>query len=81
MSRLFSLENFDWVQEGITLSIREVEIGGERVFHTRFSDGRNALIITGMKRAAGTLWTSVPQGRQKEAEAIGKIIEAHFKGG
>lgn len=81
MSNLFNLKNFEWAKGGIRLHIRETEIGGERVFHTVFSDKRKPLIVTLMKGFEGKLWTSIPQGRQQEAEAIGRIIEEHFKGG
>jgi len=80
MCNLFNLENFEWVQEGIRVHIRETEIGGERVFHVVFSDKRKPLIVTRMKGFEGKRWTSIPQGRQQEAEAIGKIIEEHFRG-
>ncbi len=80
MSNLFSLERFVWQKEGVTLKIRELEVGSETVFHIIFSDDRKPLVLTRMKSFAGSLWTSIPQGR-KEAEDIGKIIEDHFKKG
>ncbi|MNU14568.1 hypothetical protein D3C71_26810 [compost metagenome] len=80
MSNLFSLENFEWHQEGVTLRIRETEVGEQRVFHVVFSDQRKPLVLTQMKSFAGTMWTSIPAGR-KETNDVGAIIEAHFKEG
>lgn len=62
--------------EGVTVSVSEHSVSGTRIFHLVFSDNRKALNITvAEKRPTGEkFWTSVPEGRQTEAEQIGKLI-------
>lgn len=47
------------------------KIGGDRVYIVRFPDGTPPLMLTKTtKEKGGHFWTSVPEGRQKEAEQI-----------
>lgn len=80
MGNLFSLENFIWQAENVSINVQEKEIGANRIFYVSFSDGRPPLVLTRMNSFSGAMWTSVPPGR-KEAEYIGNIIEVHFKKG
>ena len=63
------------------LEVTPVKAGGNYVFVVKFTDGtRHPLSLT---RASGMdkpkFWTSIPEGRQKEAEAIGPFITAHYQ--
>ncbi len=80
MSSLFKLENFVWQDENVAINVQEKEIGGNQIFYVGFSDKRTPLVLTRMNSFSGSMWTSLPPGR-KEAQYIGNIIEAHFKGG
>ncbi|WP_130855590.1 hypothetical protein [Olivibacter jilunii] len=81
MGNLLGNEKFSLVYQGVRLMVRELTIQDQQVYRIVFDDGRDALTITRASTAKGRSWTSIPQGRLKEAEAIGKIIEAHLKGG
>jgi hypothetical protein len=60
--------------------VKQYNIGSQPVFRIRFSDERNPLVITrGLNAKAVRFWTSVPEGRQPEAEETGKLISCHFK--
>lgn len=65
---------------GQQLRIAEHEVGRKRVFHIDFQNGSKPLVIT---VAVGTndkkFWTSIPEGRQKEATEIGKLIADHIR--
>jgi hypothetical protein len=66
--------------EGMPANVSEHEIQETRVFHITFSDRRKPLVIT-VADAPGNKkwWTSVPQGRQTEAEQIGKLIATYIR--
>ena len=71
---------FEIEYEGLTANVGEHDIQDTRIFHIAFGDKRKPLVITvaegpGNKR----WWTSVPQGRQSEAEQIGKLIAAYIR--
>lgn len=56
-------------------TVTEHSIKESRVFHIQFSDSRKPLTITvGQDRKEVKFWTSIPQGRQQEAEEVGKLI-------
>lgn len=68
-------------QAGRTLKVTPRKAGGSTVFVIQFPDGNQPLAITkasGEKRPI--FWTSIPEGRQKEAEQIGPMITAHYQG-
>lgn len=50
------------------------------VFVIKFQDGTAPLVVT---RAHGekkpVFWTSIPEGRQKEADLIGPLIADHYR--
>lgn len=75
MDSTFSIE-----QGSQSLHIRPRKVGGAMVFVVHFSDHRLPLAIT--KASGGNrpvFWTSIPEGRQKEAEQIGPLITAHYQ--
>lgn len=62
------------------LRISEHELAGKRVFHVDFGTGEKPLIITvGVNARDEKFWTSIPQGRQKEAAEVGKLIAEHIR--
>jgi hypothetical protein len=71
---------FEIEYEGRPANVTEHNVQDTRVFHITFRDKRNPLVIT-VADAPGDKkwWTSVPQGRQTEAEQIGKLIAAHIR--
>ena len=72
---------FEIQNNGVTAKVSEHSINGERVFHLIFSDERKPLsLVVGQKqRTNEKFWTSLPQGRQEEAEAFGKLIAIYIR--
>lgn len=55
-------------------------VANQTIYRIVFSDKRNPLVITrALTENATRWWTSIPEGRQREAEKIGPLIEAYFK--
>jgi hypothetical protein len=66
--------------EGATAEVSEHHLQDMRVFRIIFTDTRKPLVITVAETPAGKKWwTSVPQGRQKEAEEVGKLIAGYIR--
>ena len=65
---------------GVTMNVAELSIPGWVAFRVQFSSARKPIVIARALNAnAERFWTSIPEGRQQEAEAIGKLIEEYFK--
>jgi hypothetical protein len=59
---------------------RHTLAGTQNIYRLVFSDGRPPLAITrGMGMQIGIHWTSIPEGRLKEAQEIGPLIEKYYK--
>lgn len=66
--------------EGNIIQVTEHDLKGKRVFHLNFNGWKKPLIITvALTRSDEKFWTSIPEGRQKEAEQVGKLIAAHIR--
>jgi hypothetical protein len=66
--------------EGMPLNVSEHDVHDTRVFHITFSDKRKPLVITVADAPDNKKWwTSVPQGRQTEAEQVGKLIANYIR--
>jgi len=62
------------------LRISEHEIAGKRVFHVNFGGGKKPLVISvGLNSKNQKFWTSIPEGRQAEAQQIGKLIAEYIR--
>jgi hypothetical protein len=69
------LDNFTIEYKDQTLSVDRMELAQMVIYRVSFPDNTLPLIVTRAVKAEGDkFWTSVPQGRQKEAEAIGPLI-------
>ena len=63
-----------------TIKVRRHLIGTQFIFRIVFMDKRLPMVITRASNSiADNFWTSVPEGRQKEAEEIGILISEYFK--
>ena len=59
---------------------RHTIAGTQVIYRVMFSDGRPALtIVRAMGTSVGIHWTSVPEGRLKEAQQVGALIEQYYK--
>jgi hypothetical protein len=66
--------------DGHMIRVVEHELQGKRVFHVDFKDSRKALVLTvGLGLRDQKFWTSIPEGRQDEAQQIGKLIAEHIR--
>jgi len=69
-------DSFQIELNGVRIHFQRLELPGYIAFRASFSSKREPIVVA---RATdidnNRFWTSVPQGRQNEAEAIGKLIE------
>ncbi len=71
---------FEVTVGGLTAQVSVHKIKSAKVFHLVFAGKRPALNITIATNDDGEkFWTSVPEGRQEEAELAGKIIAAYLR--
>lgn len=72
--------SFDLELEGHTITVTEHELKGKRVFYIDFKGWKKPLVITvALTNREEKFWTSIPEGRQQEAEQIGKLIANHIR--
>ncbi len=72
--------NFQLIWRDKELEVLPKKVGGDWVYIIRFPDRTPVLMLTSAtKEKGGHFWTSVPEGRQGEAEQIGPMIAAHYK--
>ena len=70
---------FELEYKGEKIQVHRLSIGAQVVFRILFSDKIAPLVITRAKNPnASKFWTSIPEGRQKEAEEVGALISEYF---
>ena len=80
MQSLFPTEPFEIKYLNTTLYIKPVEMPGRYAFHVSFSSSRKPILVVRATDFNGDkFWTSMPEGRQNEAEGVGALIEQHIK--
>ncbi len=72
-------ERFEMELNGVKMFIEELDLPGHTAFKVVFSSERKPIIVTRTKDYDRAFWTSIPEGRQKEAEGVGQLIEDYFK--
>lgn len=72
-------EEFEIAIQGLVLKVTGHIINSDEVFRITFSDGRPPLLVTEAISGGRPFWTSIPQGRQKEADFFGKLIAEKLK--
>jgi hypothetical protein len=72
-------DQFEIVLSDITMRVTAHIIESDEVFRIEFSDGRPALIVHEALGGNQPFWTSIPQGRQVEAEFFGARIAEYLK--
>ncbi|CAN5818151.1 hypothetical protein BH10BAC2_BH10BAC2_26860 [soil metagenome] len=79
MQSLFPTEPFVIKYGNTSLYIAPVEIIDRFAFQISFSSSRKPiLIVRAVDFSGNRFWTSMPEGRQKEAEGIGLLIEQYI---
>jgi hypothetical protein len=72
-------DTFEININGLIMNVTSHLISGDEIFHIVFSDGRPPLVVHEAFGGNMPFWTSIPQGRQKEAAFFGAQIAEHFK--
>ena len=73
-------EIFDLAFGNSTIRVEQIQIPGQTFFRVNFSNQIPQLALLRATDANGArFWTSIPEGRQKEAEGVGRLIEEYFK--
>ena len=73
------MERFNIAYQGQQLDVQILDVGGQRIYKVNFPSGVT-LLMTRAKNADGVyFWTSVPEGKQRQAEEIGSLIEPILK--
>jgi hypothetical protein len=68
------------IYNGVKIRVEKKLIKGFELYGVVFADKRQPLVMTVATKSSGKqFWTSVPEGRQQEAEAIGALIDNHYK--
>jgi len=71
---------FEIVFLNTRVKVSEHELGERRVFHVELKAPLRPLVITvGLDKKQKKFWTSVPEGRQAEAEQVGKLIAQYIR--
>ena len=67
------------VYNGIAIEVKRHRVNATDIYRVIFADKRPPLVMTiAEKRNGKTFWTSIPEGRQTEAEDIARLIDQHF---
>ncbi|MGZ5219793.1 MAG: hypothetical protein ACXWC7_06935 [Chitinophagaceae bacterium] len=67
--------NFELELNGVKMQVEGLNLPGYTAFRVSFSSSRLPIVVArATKDGGGKFWTSIPEGRQKEAEGIGKLI-------
>jgi hypothetical protein len=72
---------FTITDAGVFIQVSEHELKEMRIFRLVFPDNRKPLNITVAERRGTSerFWTSVPEGRQEEAEQFGRLIANYIR--
>jgi hypothetical protein len=66
--------------QGKPITVSEHDIKEKRVFYIDFNGWSKPLTITvGFNKKDEKFWTSIPEGRQEEAEEIGRLIAIYIR--
>jgi len=72
--------NFELNFKDGTIRVQRHSIGAQVIFRVTFSNKTTPLVVARALHAnAYRFWTSIPEGRQQEAEEVGALISEYFK--
>lgn len=73
-------DRFEIRYKGVVMDVERLKLPGYVAFRVVFNSGRPPLVVARATDAGmAKFWTSIPEGRQKEAEGMGKLIEEYFQ--
>jgi hypothetical protein len=71
---IFSIEAY-----GVVITCQRLDIPGQVVYYVKFSSQRKPITIARAKFVdSDARWTSIPEGRQNEAEGVGALIDEYL---
>ena len=71
-------EIFSFEAHGVTITCQRLPIPKQVVYYVSFSSSREPITIARAKFVdSDARWTSIPEGRQKEAEGVGALIDQY----
>ena len=80
MQSLFPTEPFEIKYGNTSLYITPIDLSDRFAFQVSFSSSRKTLlVIRAVDHKGNRFWTSMPEGRQKEAEGVGTLIEDYIR--
>jgi len=72
--------NFELNFKDGKIRVQRHSIGAQVIFRVTFSNKTTPLVLTrALHASAYRFWTSIPEGRQQEAEEVGALISEYFK--
>jgi len=72
-------EKFSFESHGVIIMCQRLPLQGYVAYHVYFSSKRKPIVIAQARfQDSDARWTSIPEGRQKEAEGIGALIEQYL---
>ncbi len=73
-------EIFELELNGVKMVAQQLNLPGYTAFRVTFDSPRPVIVVARANDFNATkFWTSVPEGRQKEAEGVGALIETYLK--
>ena len=73
-------DRFSFEAHGVIISCQRVPVAKHAVYYVCFSSARQPITIARAKFVdSDARWTSIPEGRQNEAEGVGKLIDDYLE--
>lgn len=71
---IFSIDAY-----GVIITCQRLDIPKHVAYYVKFSSARKPITVARAKFVDSDVrWTSIPEGRQKEAEGVGKMIDQYL---
>jgi len=72
-------EIFSIDAHGVIITCQRLDIPKHVAYFVKFSSARKPITVARAKFVDSDIrWTSIPEGRQKEAEGVGKLIDQYL---
>ena len=72
-------EKFSFEANGVIITCQRLNLQGSVAYYVEFSSSRKPIVVAKAEFITTPAnWTSIPEGRQKEAEGVGKLIELYL---
>ena len=74
-------DNFEITYKETVMQVERLTLPGYKAFRVVFNNSKRQPLVVARATNANAVrfWTSIPEGRQKEAEGMGKLIEEYFQ--